>query len=356
VSVGLRAAIHAGIPGNKGGTHLKTETIVLNQERNVSLTTFIQAVGGEFGRIGRRPAVLVIPGGGYHFCSDREAEPVAFAYLKAGYQAFILRYSLNEQSVWPNPLDDYEQAMALIRQNAALWHVEADRIAVVGFSAGGHLAACAATMSRNRPNAAILGYPVIDGNCAREYQRTAPDVVAHVDENTCPCFVFATRTDNLVPASNTIHLIDALYRKEVAFESHIYSNGDHGLSTSDASIEDRPFCERYSRWVSDSIAWLADVLGGVTPQGLAEPRFGPKVNGNREKMLNMDCTLAHLMGNAAARAVLDEAIPGWDSDAPSGRAQVIRLRDALNRRGEDESVARAIEEKISAIENGSREA
>ncbi|MBQ3478673.1 MAG: alpha/beta hydrolase [Clostridia bacterium] len=332
------------------------ERIVLNPERNVSLTTYIQPVGGEFGQIERRPAVLVIPGGGYHFCSDREAEPVAFAYLKAGYQAFILRYSLDEQSVWPNPLYDYEQAMALIRQSADEWHVARDRIAVVGFSAGGHLAACAATMSKHRPNAAILGYPVIDGDCVREYQRTAPDVVAHVDGDTCPCFVFATRTDNLVPAANTIHLIDALYQNEVAFESHIYSNGPHGLSTGDASIEGNPFCDRYPRWVEDSVAWLADVLGGITPKGLAAPRFGAKVNGNRERTLNLDCTLAHLMGNPAAKALLDGAVPGWDSDAPSGRATVIRLGDTLRYMGLDECQVRTIEEKLNAIDNRSGEA
>lgn len=330
---------------------MKTETIVLNQQRNVSLTTYLQPVGGEYGRIERRPAVLVIPGGGYHFCSDREAEPVTFAYLKAGYQAFILRYSLNEQSVWPNPLDDYEQAMALIRHSAEQWHVAEDRIAVVGFSAGGHLAACAATMSKNRPNAAILGYPVIDSDCVREYQRTAPDVVAHVDGNTCPCFVFATRTDNLVPASNAIHLVNALYQSEVAFESHIYSNGPHGLSTGDASIEGNPFCDRYARWVEDSIAWLADVLGGVTPKGLTEPHFGAKVNGNRERTLNLDCTLAHLMGSAAARAVLDEAVPGWNDGEPGGRMQVIRLGDTLRYMGMDDDRIRGIEEKLNAIDN-----
>ena len=65
-----------------------------------------------------------------------------------------------------------------------------DKIAVIGFSAGGHLAGCAATMSKNRPNAAILGYPVIDGDCARGYQATAPNVIAAVDEHTCPCFIF----------------------------------------------------------------------------------------------------------------------------------------------------------------------
>ena len=334
---------------------MKTEYIVLNQERNVSLTAYLLPAGGEFGGISRRPAVLVIPGGGYHFCSDREADPVAFPYLKAGYHAFILRYSLGEQSVWPNPLDDYEQAMALIRKNAVEWHIAADRIAVIGFSAGGHLAACAAAMSVNRPNAAILGYPVIDKSCVMEYQPTAPDAAAHVDKNTCPCFVFTTRTDNLVPAANTIHMISALYDSGVAFESHIYASGPHGLSTGDASINGQPFSARYCAWVEDSISWLADTLGGIDASGLTAPRFGARINGNRDKTLNLDCTVAYLMGNAAARAILDKELPGWDSDSPDGRAQVVPLRDALKYSGMDESRIRGIEKKLNAVDNQDKE-
>ncbi len=330
---------------------MRTETILLNPERNVSLTVYLQPVGGEYGRIERRPAALVIPGGGYHFCSDREAEPVALAYLKAGYQAFVLRYSLDAQAAWPHPLDDYEQAMGMIRDNAEEWHVAADRIAVIGFSAGGHLAACAATMSKNRPNAAILGYPVIDGVCARDYLPSAPDVIAHVDGNTCPCFVFATRTDNLVPVSNTIHMVNALCENDVAFESHIYSNGKHGLSTGDASIEGDVFSERYPRWVEDSLSWLADVLGGITPGGLTDPRFGAKINGNREEKLNLDCTIAHLMKSAPARKVLDEFLPGWDKGTPGAAAGVIRLRDGLTYRGLDAKTVADIEAALNAIDN-----
>lgn len=309
---------------------MKTECIVLNEERNVSLTAYLQPVGGEFGQLTARPAVLILPGGGYHFCSDREADPVAWPYLKAGYHAFILRYSLNEQSRWPNPLTDYDQAMGLIRENAEKWGVAGDRIAVIGFSAGGHLAACAATMSRNRPNAAILGYPVIDGDCARDYQPTAPDVPCAVDEATCPCFVFATRTDNLVPVRNAVHMIDALCEKGIAFESHIYSNGPHGLSTGDGSINGPWACSRYPHWVEDSIAWLGDVLGGATPQGLADPRFGPKINGNREKKLNLDCTIAHLARHPQGQALLNELLPGGAGAVPSAALDVITLRDALH--------------------------
>ena len=73
---------------------MQTEYMILNQERNVTLTAYLQPVGGELAGLTQRPAVLIIPGGGYHFCSEREADPVAFPYMKAGYHAFILRYSL----------------------------------------------------------------------------------------------------------------------------------------------------------------------------------------------------------------------------------------------------------------------
>ena len=68
---------------------MKTEVITLNAERNVTLTAYVQESGGEF-FFEKRPAMLVLPGGGYLYCSDREADPVAMAYLQAGYQVFIL--------------------------------------------------------------------------------------------------------------------------------------------------------------------------------------------------------------------------------------------------------------------------
>ena len=332
---------------------MHTETIILSEERKVSLTVYLQPSGGEFAGLERRPAVLIIPGGGYHFCSDREADPVAFPYLKAGYQAFILRYSLNEQAAWPRPLEDYEEAMEMIRNRAEEWHIAADRIAVIGFSAGGHLAACAATMSAHRPNAAILGYPVIDGECAHDYLPSAPDVPSAVDEHTCPCFVFATRTDNLVPVSNAVHMIDALCAHGIAFESHIYANGPHGLTTGDPGINHAEFSRRYAGWVQDSIEWLADVMGGMNSNGLTAPRFGAKINGDREKTLNLDCTVKHLMAHPQGKALLAEILPAPSGNMafPVAAAGVMTLRDCLQfaRLGED--AVRAIEQRLQAIEN-----
>ena len=112
---------------------MRSETIVLNKERNVTLTAYLQDVEGEFRNIPRRPAMLVLPGGGYSMCSDREADPVAWPYLKAGFQVFILRYSVMQDAVWPNPLKDYEQAMALIRSRQEEWKLYPDKVAVIGF-------------------------------------------------------------------------------------------------------------------------------------------------------------------------------------------------------------------------------
>lgn len=251
---------------------MKVETIVLNEERNVTLTAYIQGTGEEFRFVPRRPAVLVIPGGGYEYCSSREADPVAMPYLKAGYHAFILRYSVKEYAVWPNPLEDYDQAMKLIRAKADEWMLYPDKVAIIGFSAGGHLAAAAATMSKHRPNAAILGYALTDEDVKR-YNKTAPDTIPAVDENTCPCFLFASRTDKSVPIFNTIHFIDALEKAGVAFECHIYAYGPHGFSTADTSIQSREteLCARAPHWVEDSIGWLRDVLGDFGDGCMTEP-------------------------------------------------------------------------------------
>ena len=291
----------------KGEEKMNVEKIVLNEKRNVTLVAYTQPVDGEFRHIAKRPAVLILPGGGYQMRSDREADPVAFPYLEAGYQAFILRYSVGADSVWPNPLDDYEQAMALIAERAEEWKVLTDKIVVIGFSAGGHLAACAATMSQHRPYAAILGYPVIEGDCAKVYQKTAPDVIAAVDENTCPCFVFATRNDNVVPVKNSIRLIDALEQKGILFESHIYSHGAHGYSVCNTSVQAAPeeFCNRVPHWVGDSIEWLKDIMGDFGNGQMRKPRFSRFINGNKEDVLNVDCTMAYLYSKPEAMKVLE---------------------------------------------------
>ena len=241
---------------------MKALELVLNEKRNVTLTAYIQKVGGAFEHIEKRPAIIILPGGGYYFCSDTEADPIAFVYMKAGFQVFILRYSVDEHKAWRNPLDDYEQAYKLICEKSEEWAVDTSKIAVIGFSAGGHLVGCAATISECKPNAAILGYPVLNRKTVDKYSTETPDVVASVDENTCPCFIFASRNDNTVPIENSIQFIDALNQNGVDFECHIYSDAPHGFSVADETVNAKAMdmCSRTPNWTADSVSWLKEIL------------------------------------------------------------------------------------------------
>ncbi len=289
---------------------MRYETITLSNERNVSLTAMVQDVGGEFRGIDARPAVLVIPGGGYMFCSDREADPVATAYLRAGYHAFILRYSVGADAAWPRPLQDYEEAMAYIDAHAEEWHVLKDKIAVVGFSAGGHLAGAAATLAERRPAAAVLGYAVLREDTAHELGDDKPSIVNAVDETTCPCFLFATRTDSVVPIRNTLDMMNALNRYQTSFECHIYPYGPHGFSTGNPSIQglETVFPRRAENWVNDSIAFLRDLFGDFGSQGMTEPRLRSHVNDDAMAWLSLDCSIDRIFGNPEARRVLASTI------------------------------------------------
>ena len=241
---------------------MKSLTVILNEKRRVTLTAYLQAVGGEFSPIETRPAILILPGGAYEFCSDREADPVAFAFLRAGFQAFVLRYSVGEHKTWSHPLDDYEQAMALLKERAGEWHIDPEKIAVIGFSAGGHLAGCAATMAQHKPAAAILGYPVLTRQTNDKYMPTAPDVIEAVDEHTCPCFLFSARNDTTVPVTNTLQMLTALEAHGVVYEAHIYGFGPHGFSVADSTVNSRKLAMSAAtpHWLTDSINWLHELV------------------------------------------------------------------------------------------------
>lgn len=349
---------------------MKKEYIVLNEERNVTLTAYLEEVGGEFRTIEKRPAILVLPGGGYQMCSDREADPVAFPYLKAGYQVFILRYSVQKNAVWPTPLNDYDEAMDLIKSKADEWHLFADKIAVIGFSAGGHLAGAAATMAKNRPAAAILGYAVLNRD-VKGCSPTAPSLIEEVDDQTCPCFLFASRTDNVVPIANSLAFMQALDEHDISFESHIYAYGPHGFSTCDSSVQDRNtvMCARIPQWVEDSLGWLKDVLGDFGAQGMTEPVCGRFVSGDKEAFLSVDCTIGHLMENAKAQKLLGHIMGGGMAGGAAGddssqamaqgmdpeRIQIMvrkmKLRDALAFGNLSAQIVEQLDEQLHQIPN-----
>ena len=158
-------------------SYLKTEVFGLRpDDPDVNLVCYSAGTSKEIPFNEKRKAVLIIPGGGYSFCSDREAEPLAFSFLAKGFNTFVLFYSIKERSKWPSPLIDASLAVKFIKDNAEKYHVDPEYVFAIGFSAGGHLAGALATMwhektiydnidmpyGYNKVRGAILAYPVID--------------------------------------------------------------------------------------------------------------------------------------------------------------------------------------------------
>ena len=264
----------------------------------VTLQTMLHAASPEITK-GARPAMIVFPGGGYWFTSDREAEPIASAYFAEGYNCFILRYTVGERAKIDHPLYDAAAAVAYVRTHAAEYNIDPHRIAVIGFSAGGHLAGYIATCWHRsdiseilgmestlfRPDAAILGYPVVTNNVpthdgsfnALLGDNRTPELNAranldmHVDECTCPCFIWHTAADTSVPVANSLAFARALTDKGIGCELHIFPMGEHGLSRANAETapdwanrpEGNPYNIPYvARWVEWSFKWLEQVFYG----------------------------------------------------------------------------------------------
>lgn len=198
-----------------------------------------------------RRGVLVIPGGGYRHVSPREGEPIALTLAALGYQAFVLEYSV-APNVYPTALLEVERAFEVIRAHAKEWHLDAEKLILMGFSAGGHLALDYVEERPTgsvRPAGLVLGYPVVTSgekaHCGsfdhvigeeRSEQERAEllerlSLEKHIDaEKIPPVFLWSTWTDASVPVENTLMLASALKAAGVSTELHIFPRGVHGLA------------------------------------------------------------------------------------------------------------------------------
>ena len=231
---------------------MKTFTLDLDNE-NVTLTCYIPDYSKEMPHMNKRRAILILPGGSYEFCSDREAEPVALKFLGKGYAAFILRYSVKEKSAFPQPLDDAQQAMRIIRERAEEWYVDPQKVVVIGFSAGGHLAAALSTMATEKPNAQILGYPCILEEIGKILANPIPSLEKEVNKDTPPAFIFASAEDSTVPIINSLEYAKALDKNKIPFELHIFSQGYHGYSVAEPTVFTKEKDWAYNK---DNSAWF----------------------------------------------------------------------------------------------------
>lgn len=252
------------------------------EECNATLTTYVSDISPEIGLKGR-PAVLICPGGGYDFISDREGEPIAFSFLAQGIQCFVLKYTV--QKAFPTNLLEASVAMKYIRDHAEEYDINPDKVFVMGFSAGGHLAGSLSVhwnkdfvrntlgyVDEHKPNGSILCYPVIsatdthqgsiDNLCRKNSSDEFKELISlekQVSKDTPATFIWHCADDGCVPVTNTIRYSEALRKNEIPYEMHIYPDGGHGLGLANevtASFEWRQVNETCAEWVKLAINWI----------------------------------------------------------------------------------------------------
>lgn len=223
-----------------------------------------------------RGAVIVAPGGGYAGRASHEGGPVAEYFNRAGYHAFVLNYRVHPNR-HPAPLSDAARSVRLVRSRAEEWHVKPDKVAVLGFSAGGHLTGSLGVLFdqgdagsedpvariSSRPDAIVLCYAVISaesfghrgsfdnllGPDATEVQRQSMSLEKLVKAETPPTFLWSTADDTAVPVENSFVFARALREKGIPFELHVFPHGPHGLGLA----SDDP---RVSQWSALCADWL----------------------------------------------------------------------------------------------------
>lgn len=242
------------------------ETISIQTEGslpNTRLTTYILDAYEEQDPGLKKPLVLVCPGGAYRFTADREAEMIALQFNSMGYHSAVLRYSC-APAVFPTALTEVAASIKMIKEQSENWHVDTEKIFVMGFSAGGHLAASYGVFW-NRSFVAeavgcsteflkiagmILCYPVLTSKeeythlesihnlLGEDYEAKKEEMALEnqVGPHTPPAFLWHTFADDAVPFQNSLFFVEAMGKAGVSAEYHLYPEGPHGLSLADESL------------------------------------------------------------------------------------------------------------------------
>lgn len=185
-----------------------------------------------------KPIILIFPGGGYHHLADREAYPVSEKFIGIGYNTAILFYSVYPYC-YPTQINEANEAVNYLKEKY-------NKVYVLGFSAGGHLAGLVATENKN-VSAMFLSYPVISfldyahqGSIKHLLQdndtlenKSKLSLQNRVDNNTPPCFIWHTKTDTSVPYENTLMMVEALKKNNIVHECVLFNSGQHGLALAD---------------------------------------------------------------------------------------------------------------------------
>lgn len=265
---------------------MKMINITLPGHEDATLEGYILDCELTLGQQSERPAIVICPGGGYLYCSPREAEPVALAYAARGIHAFVLRYSTGRNAKGFAPLEEVDWVIKYLRDNAAEWHIDPNKILTCGFSAGGHVALAAGVLAENRPNGMVLCYPatsmpnmpgadmmlklLMGRNNVTDEDAAGLELISKVDKNSPPAFIVSTAEDMLT-SFGALPLAKRYSDMHVGYELHIFQHGPHGYSlATDVSADgsSQVLNESYAKWLDMSVRWINKVFG--------EPRFVDK--------------------------------------------------------------------------------
>lgn len=234
------------------------------------------------------PVVIICPGGGFTFHSDREKEPIALRFNSFGMHAVILEYKLiGENPVYPTALQELAKTIDWLNNQPESMHIDKKKIILAGFSAGGHVVASYNGIGTNpdlrkkyqidqysgQHAAVILGYPVIDMTIPGSFpaddkvlNKISPDKTFwkaqdFLNKNSKPSFVWQTRTDELVYVMNSMKYVEKMVELGLPAEYHMFGSGIHGLSLA-TYVTQKPGKDKYlnaraSEWINLSLSWLA---------------------------------------------------------------------------------------------------
>lgn len=235
------------------------------------------------------PAIIYVPGGSYTHIQAEQAENICLAFAARHYQCFVLRYSFEDEKrpLLPAPLAELAKSIALIREHADEWHIDPDKIIPMGFSIGGQIVSlyndywstdwlnklAATSPGQLKPNATILGYPVIDLNMGfpddetkiKHWAGDKPDTFAaqkHVSSHNAPTFTWVTSDDPFVPVANSLAYSTALAQHHIQQELHVFRHGPHGMALATVATAWKPDADQphVAHWLTLADEWLQEVL------------------------------------------------------------------------------------------------
>ncbi|MCO8297424.1 alpha/beta hydrolase [Tetragenococcus halophilus] len=211
------------------------------------------------------PGIVVVGGGSYKQLRERDTERVALQFATQAFQSFVVNYPTEEQKSYADAKQAIAEAFDYIKKHADQLKVDVNKLGIIGFSAGGQLAADYSNQADTQAKFVLLGYPVIKPTLDEKMGVQSTDVSKLVSSNTPPTFIWGAMNDELTPFLEHIDAYtQALAQSNVPFEVHEFSTGNHGMALANkwtGVVNDGRVDHHMSRWFPLAIEWLDEMIG-----------------------------------------------------------------------------------------------